>query len=144
MNKVTFVHSGNLLSPAVLICVSFYSSIKIKKLSSSIKGRKLIKNFVLPPFFAFASPQKPYRVQSYPAAVTGGPVAALPSSQGSVRNSKAIFGVVRSFSFQQPENLCDPITRLLFFSSSFCRMSVDVMNYTPHHRLCQYLFSIFL
>lgn len=74
--------------------------------------------FVLPPFFAFASPQKPLQVQSYPAAVTGGPVAALPFL-GSVRNSKAIFGAVSSFSFQQPENLCDPITRLLFFSSSF-------------------------
>ena len=72
--------------------------------------------FVLPPFFVFASPQKPLQVQSSPAAVTGGPVAALPFL-GSVRNSKAIFSAFCSFPFQQTGNLCDRIRRLLFSSS---------------------------
>ena len=115
--------------------------------------------FVLPPFFAFASPQKPLQVQSYPAAVTGGPVAALPFL-GSVRNSKAIFRPRRRWPWVRcatPRPSSARSVRFPFSNrkisvtpshaySSFHRLLpclVDVMNYTPCHGLCQYLFSIF-
>lgn len=116
---------------------------KNKKAFVLIKGRKLKTLFVLPPFFVFASPQKPLRVQTYPAAVTGGPVAALPKKRARCATPRPSSAWSVRFPFSNRKISVTPSHAY----SSFHRLLpclVDVVNYTLHQWLCQYLFSNFL
>lgn len=88
----------------------FFLSTFLKKYKKSFRPNKRTEAERLSCYHLFSPAhccREPPRVQAYPAAITGRPVAALPKT-GSVRNSKAIFGVICSASFQQNESSLYP------------------------------------
>ncbi len=94
---------------------------------------------MLPPLFAPASRQTPLRVPTYPAAVTGGPVAiyAPGKRERSVRDSETIFRPTAACPFSAAGALWKGREGLtLLFTVFFCY----IPYYSPPWDNCQQLF----
>jgi len=87
-----------------------------KKAVLDDNASRTAENAVVPPWFASVSRRKPQRVQAYPGAVTGAPVAACAgNSPQSARSSKTMFGsAFRALSHQPGSLLRSSLPTLLF------------------------------